>query len=174
MTSTSELAAKTFIVNDIADSLPAKRRGDDIDDLDLPANFDTSRRGAEIKALSLPMGGASDIDSFLDSSVAMDVVRQTADSMPSLVEMLSICADFLRFNPRTLFPTDLGSNQMAGASSIHGATLSIYNPLNPGLSDSRLRHLAGERGDEAIIMGLKQARVCDNNFDTFEIRVIFV
>ena len=84
LTSNASLAAQTFRVKDVDTSAPPRRRREMSGEVALHADFERAGTGASIESQSKNADDTDSINRFPDSGFAMDIMRQSIGSWPSV------------------------------------------------------------------------------------------
>ena len=138
LTSNAALEAQTFRVKDIDNSVAPNRRREMLGELALPADCNRTGPGSNIKYMSKNAADTDTINRFRDAGVAMDITRQSIDSLPIFTAWIPFYADCCDLARAPYAPPTADRVRRCGRRFITGKSLSIYAAISRWTSEPEI------------------------------------
>ena len=158
----------------IDDSRYAKRHSSAEGIHELPANFNTLGHASEIQKLAVSSASSTEILSPRNNGVALNIVTQCRDSLPSVAAGVQCYSAFCDLVGAAYFPPTYANVKRWGSLFNHGKTFGLYvNHLVKGCQISDIA-TDWDNSIRAADKGLQNIQDLSVKFDNFAPKEIFV
>ena len=169
------ILAQSLRRKDIDNTIYSKKRTEIAQKLDLPINFDLAFPSTKIKILAEFQSSEKDVSYLLNSDVALNVIRQCQDSIPSVSSGIQRYAAFCDLTGAQYFPPISANIRRWGSLFITGKSFGNY--CGHLAKACQILDISTDwYGDSvhAIAKGLVHARGYIATFDNFIFKELFI